>query len=343
MAKTQTNPGPYGQGDPPLTRPAQPGNGNPTRTVQAVPRADAVLFHMLEKAKGRIAEALPRHLTPERMIRMAMTVFHQTPDLQRCNPTSILACVIQASQLGLELSGPLGHAWMVPYGGTAQFQVGYRGFIELAFRSGKVASFPMRTVHENDKFRVFYGTKQGIEHEQHRGDRGPVIGYYSVLYLKGGGENPDFEFMSKADIDQHMKRYVKNLGKSSPWVTAYDAMAMKTTVRRLAKRAPLSTEMQIAVGADEAADLGGGAWQGLAAGELLPGPAEESDRVTAEQLQQLDALARTLEMGQEEWDGMIQRVGAEAPELLSRDSADELLKELGRRVEEAAGKGAEDA
>lgn len=225
-------------------------NGN----GQLQTRPDGELRRLLAKCEGQIKDALPRHLTPERMIRMALTVFNKTPGLQRCTPLSIVACVIQASELGLELSGPLGHAWMVPYKDQATFQVGYRGFFELAFRTGKVSAFPMRTVHANDVFDVRYGTNQTIDHRPCLKDRGDSIGYYSVIYLKDGGR--DLEFMSLEDVRKHRDQYVKNIGGSSPWVTAFDAMAMKTTVRRLAKRVPLSTEIQTAVGYDEYAEAG---------------------------------------------------------------------------------------
>ena len=64
--------------------------------------------------------------------------------------------------------------------------------------------------------------------------KGEVVGYYSVLYLKDGEK--DFEFMSRADVEDHMRRYVRNVGPDSPWKTAFDAMAMKTVVRRLARK-----------------------------------------------------------------------------------------------------------
>lgn len=209
---------------------------------------------LLERAKTQIALALPKHLTPERMIRMAMTLYGKSDQLKKCDLTTILACVIQSSELGLELSSPLGHAFMVPYGTTATFQIGYKGYMELAFRSGKVSAMPMRTVYANDVFKVRYGTDQKIIHEPAIKSRGEVIGYYAAIYLKDGGR--DFEWMSVEDIAEHQKHYVKNKRTDSPWNTARDAMAMKTCVRMLAKRMPVSTEWNRAASIDEQQEFG---------------------------------------------------------------------------------------
>lgn len=240
----------------------------------------ARLRKMLEASKEQIALALPRHVTPERMIRMALTVFNRTPGLQDCEPVTVLACIIQASELGLELSGPLGHAWMVPYrnnktGTTeAQFQVGYRGFIDLAFRSGKLSSFVFRTVYANDFFEVEYGSQQRIIHRPAMKDRGDAVGYYACINMKDGGH--DFEYLSKDDALKHMDRYAKGTTRSdSPWRNEFDAMAMKTCVRRLAKRVPLSAELQTAVTHDEYAEAAM-----RLAGDVITTPALPAGRVS---------------------------------------------------------------
>ncbi len=219
------------------------------------------LVSLLNTMKSQIAAALPKHLTPERMIRMAVTLFSKSDSLQKCSVQSIVACVVQASELGLELTGPLGHAFMVPYSGQATFQIGYKGFFELAFRSGKLSAWPMRVVFANDLFDVQYGSDQKILHKPAKGERGDPIGYYSCLYMHDGGR--DFDYLSVEDAEQHRDRYsqaFKNAEKygktNSPWHTNFDAMAMKTTVRSLAKRAPLSTELRAAASIDEYAEAG---------------------------------------------------------------------------------------
>ncbi len=219
------------------------------------------LVALLNTMKPQIAAALPKHLTVERMVRMAVTLFSKSESLQKCSIQSIVACVVQASELGLELTGPLGHAFMVPYSGQATFQIGYKGFFELAFRSGKLSAWPMRVVFANDPFEVQYGSDQKIFHKPAKGERGDPIGYYSCLYMHDGGR--DFDYLSVEDAEQHRDRYSKayqgaeKYGKTnSPWHTNFDAMAMKTTVRSLAKRAPLSTELRAAASIDEYAEAG---------------------------------------------------------------------------------------
>lgn len=218
------------------------------------------LLSLLEKSKNQIAMALPRHLTPDRMIRVAMTAFSRTPQLQECSVVSILGCVIQASELGLELTGPLGQAYMVPRWNKntrckeANFQVGYRGLMDLAYRSGRVSSFAAHCVHELDQFDFALGTKPYLRHKPAmKGDRGEVTAVYAVLTMKDGGS--DFEVMSMDEIEAHRKKYADD-SSFSPWRTAREEMAKKTVIRKLAKRAPMCVEMQKAAVVDEYADVG---------------------------------------------------------------------------------------
>ncbi len=220
---------------------------NPTQTLRG----------LLEQSRSQIATALPKHLTAERMIRVALTAFQRTPALQDCSPISVVGCVVQASELGLELAGPLGQAYMVPYYNKntkqkeAQFQVGYRGLMDLAYRSGKVQTFNAHCVYANDKFKFSYGTKPLVTHEPTLNDPGDVVAVYAVLNLTGGGF--DFEVMSTIQIENHRKKYSKQKdgGDYNPWNTAWEEMAKKTVIRKLAKRAPVSIEVRRAAALDE--------------------------------------------------------------------------------------------
>jgi recombination protein RecT len=253
------------------------------------------LRDLLEKSKGQIATALPKHMTPERMIRVALTTFQRTPDLAECSPLSIVGCVVQASELGLELSGPLGQAYMVPYKNKntgnkeAQFQVGYKGLMDLAYRSGKVTTFNAHCVYANDEFYFQYGTDPKLLHKPTLDDPGDVIAIYAVLNMVGGGF--DFEVMSAKQINSHRDKYSKAKNSSfSGWQTAWEEMAKKTVIRRLAKRAPVSIEVRAAASADEYAesqvqqihvDMPGGSPLPLGRqslrGESLPAPATNGD------------------------------------------------------------------
>src|SRR5690606_28083055 len=121
------------------------------------------------KFRAEIARALPRHMDPDRMLRIAMTVVRQTPDLQKCTVPSVLGALMQAAQLGLE-PGILGHCYLVPFrnGRTGQhevqFIIGYKGLIDLARRSGNIQSIAAHPVYENDLFEFEYGLNERLRH-----------------------------------------------------------------------------------------------------------------------------------------------------------------------------------
>ncbi len=212
---------------------------------------------LLEQMKGEIARCLPKHLTTERMTRIALTELRKTPKLQECEPMSFIAAIMQASQLGLE-PGVLGSCYLIPFfnGKTGKtecnFIPGYRGFLDLARRSGQIVSLTAHTVYENDEFIYEYGLEEKLIHKPTMNDKGVLIAVYSVAKLKDGGHQ--FEVMSKKEVDDIRKQ--SKSGNSGPWVTHYDEMAKKTVLRKLFKWLPCSVEMQKAIVLDEHADVG---------------------------------------------------------------------------------------
>ncbi len=211
---------------------------------------------LLAKMKGQIALALPRHLTPDRMIRVALTALRRSPDLLRCDPLSIVGGVVQASQLGLELDGILGHAYLLPFNNKkagqmeAQFIVGYKGYLALAHRSGQVRRFSAHVVHEKDEFDFAYGTEARLFHRPNLKETSPPIAAYAEIATLAGGH--DFQVLGWGDVLALQKKYGGRPG--SPWQSHLEEMAKKSAIRRLAKRAPLSTEYIRAAALDEMAD-----------------------------------------------------------------------------------------
>lgn len=180
--------------------------------------------------KPQIKKALPSVITPDRFTRMALTAVAQNPKLGDCSPASFCGAMLQAAQLGLEPNTPLGQAYLIPFRNKgkmeAQFQLGYLGLIELAHRSGEFRSIEARVVYENDEFEYEYGLEGMLHHKPALKDRGKPIAYYAVYRLVNGGYG--YEVMSKEDIDEHARKYSQGIKSSfSPWVTAYDQMAMK--------------------------------------------------------------------------------------------------------------------
>ena len=210
---------------------------------------------------AQLSVALPKAMTPERLVRVVTTECRKTPALLNCNPESFLGAVLQCAQLGLEPGGALGHCYLLPFGNgkakdgrpNAQLIIGYRGMIDLARRSGQIVSICAYTVHEKDHFEWRLGLDPDIQHvPSPEADRGKMTYVYAVAKLKGGGGQ--FEVMSRAEVEKVRKQ--SKAGSSGPWVTHFDEMAKKTVIRRLFKYLPVSIEAARAVEVDERADRG---------------------------------------------------------------------------------------
>lgn len=202
---------------------------------------------LLERSRDEIARALPGILTPERMIRLALTSLRKEEKLIKCEPMTILASVMEAAQLGLEIGGALGQCWLIPYGSRCQLQIGYKGLLALGHRSRQLARFCAHEVCEADQFDFQYGRDADLKHKPVATNRGPIRWVYAEIATVHGGW--DFEVMSADDVRDHQKRYVRE--SSEAWSKSWTEMAKKTVLIRLAKRCPVSTEIQQAVAIDE--------------------------------------------------------------------------------------------
>jgi recombination protein RecT len=236
------------------------GNGNGGGELTLKQKSDTVRG-MLDKYKNQIAMALPRHITPERMIRVAMTTIQKVPKLLQCRPAELLAKVIEASQLGLEPDGVLGYAYLVPFFNKkrdvmeCQLIPGYKGLMMLARRSGHVSTLYAKVVYQEDAYTIKYGIEPTLEHTPADSpDPGPMVAVYAVCRLKDGGVQ--YEWMWTREVEAIRKR--SRAANDGPWVTDYEEMAKKTALRRLCKSLPLSPEVQRVVAADEMFDAGVG-------------------------------------------------------------------------------------
>src|SRR5689334_9796436 len=133
------------------------------KSVPAKSKQD--LAHLLTSPQtlAQIKAALPKHMAPERMARVALTEVRKTPALAKCDVRTFIGAVIQLSQLGLEPGGVLGHAYLIPFENRSknttdvQLIIGYRGMIDLARRSGQIQSLQAVIVREGDRFDVQMG------------------------------------------------------------------------------------------------------------------------------------------------------------------------------------------
>lgn len=207
---------------------------------------------LLKRMHAQIEKALPSVITPERFTRIALTAYSRNEKLQECTAESFLGSMMQAAQLGVEPNTPLGQAYLIPYRNRGvmevQFQLGYRGMIDLAYRSGEVQNIQAHEVYENDTFEYELGLEPKLRHVPALKDRGDVILYYAVFKLTNGGVG--FEVMSKEDVEAFAKKKSKTYG-TGPWQSDFDAMAKKTLVKRLLKFAPLKSDFIRAVTTDE--------------------------------------------------------------------------------------------
>lgn len=244
--------------------------GTNVATQQEAPKTIAGLLTD-PKIKAQMALALPRHVTADRLARIALTEVRKIPKLAQCDQTSFLGAIMQCCALGLEPGGALGHCYLIPFENKrqnrteVQFIVGYRGMIDLARRSGQILSIEARAVYDKDYFEVELGLDSKIVHRPDwtASNRGSLTFVYAVAKLKDGGVQ--FDVMSRAEIEairdksqgySVAKRYARDGVINSPWASNFEEMAKKTVVRRLFKYLPVSIEIQRAVGMDEQADLG---------------------------------------------------------------------------------------
>lgn len=201
-----------------------------------------------------IKKALPSVITPERFTRMVLSALSSTPKLAECTPQSFLAAMMTAAQLGVEPNTALGQAYLLPYRNhgqmECQFQLGYKGLIDLAYRSGEVSVIQAHTVYENDVFEYELGMDPKLRHVPAKADRGEAVAYYAMFKTKDGGYG--FEVMSVDDVQRHAQRYSKSYGNgSSPWRSNFDEMAKKTVLKRALKYAPLKSDFVRGVAQDE--------------------------------------------------------------------------------------------
>jgi recombination protein RecT len=200
----------------------------------------ATIKDLLEKAKPSISAVLPKHLTPERLLKVALSATARTPALLACTPASILLAVMQAAELGLEVGGLLGEAYFVPFKTTVQLIVGYRGLIKLARNSGQLRTIEASVVHENDKFEIEFGLENKLVHKPClAGAPGETVCVYAIARYKDDAYQ--VEVMTRAEVDAIRAR--SQASAAGPWVTDYDEMAKKTVLRRLLKTGPLSPEV----------------------------------------------------------------------------------------------------
>lgn len=297
------------------TNPTNGSNGNGTAAMEkAKPSRMDLLKQGFADWRSTLKAVLPKHIDPDRVIKIAMNVYLNKPELQSCTPLSMIRATLQAAELGLEPSPLLGEAWFIPFKNTkkvkdgnvfkdvkvdeVQLIPGYVGLVKLAKQTGEVADVYAVAVDECESepeyFQVFEGTERRIHHVRRTAERtGNLFAVYAVVKFKDGTNH--FEVLSKSEVDAVRKR--SKSADSGPWVTDYVEMAKKTAIKRALKTVPKSPEkpqLAQAIATDNAADIGEAFSTDLAAaidvdGVSVPEPTPEPKTRTDELASRLGA------------------------------------------------------
>ena len=262
-----------------------------------------------EVNKASIQAVLPRHVSPERMLKIALGALRTTPKLMECTTESLFGAVVQCAQLGLEPNTPMGHAYLIPFRNTqknrtdVQVIIGYRGLIDLARRSGQIVSIAAHAVHENDEFSYEYGLEEKLVHRPAEGDRGEITHFYAVAKLKDGGHA--FEVMSRAEVEKirdnsNNYKFARDKRKTV-WGQYFSEMGRKTVIRRLFKYLPVSIEMATASALDAKASAG--------EDQQLDAVLEGDYQVLDEDAPDLEGAGQDMDEGGDEWPQLIDGKG----------------------------------
>lgn len=276
--------------------------GATERAITPLDRKFRDVRGMLNSMAPQFEKVLPRHISADKLIRVALTTWRGGEKLMNCEPLSFAGAVLECAQLGLVPDSILGRAHLVPFWNSKRrvqecnVVLGYQGLVELALRSGQVKDINAQVVYEADTFEFEYGTEERMRHTWNPAmseeDRGDPIAVYMFARLRDGEQH--YQVLPWSKILQTRERALaqrkawvevdKATGKEramrqgkdgpysfdSPWVTDLPEMGRKTAIRYGSKLLPLSSEFQRAASLDERHDLG--LEQGLAhsAAEVIP-------------------------------------------------------------------------
>ena len=229
----------------------------PKNDIQALLASDAF--------KDKVSLALPKHLTPERFIRVACNALLRTPKLLGCSQASLMKALLDLSTFGLEPDGRRAH--LIPFGDEVQLIIDYKGLVELVRRSGDVSYIHADVVGKHDLFDYQFGSGAKLVHKPALNDRGEIYAAYSFIRLKDGSE--DFDVMGLDELDAIRRRSKTYNPKTrtnqvqtsrglidTPWHSDANEMYKKTVFRRHSKWQPFSSEVLKAISYGEEEEFG---------------------------------------------------------------------------------------
>jgi len=234
---------------------AKKANNTTTQPEKVKLTTSMSIADLIRALEPEIKRALPSVLTPERFTRMALNALSNTPKLSECSQMSFIAALMNSAQLGLEPNTPLGQSYLIPFKNNktkqleCQFQIGYKGMIDLVYRNNSVQTIQAQTVYANDEFNYELGLNPKLHHKPALDNRGEAVAFYAYFKLENGGFG--FEVMSKEDIIEYAQKYSQGINSSySPWKNNFEDMAKKTVIKRVLKYAPLKADDARAIATD---------------------------------------------------------------------------------------------
>lgn len=231
--------------------------GEPTTELATRSKVGGLQQYLRGKTEA-LARWTRERVSPDALIRFALFDYQRSPQLQKCTYESIYLSLIACAQVGLEPGGPKQEAYIVPYWNKerrqheAQFQLGYRGVITLAKRSGLVSRVVGNVIYEGDEFDADEGAKTYVHHKRALVDRGAWIGAYAYATQRDG--ELELEVMARDDL-QRVLDHATSRGVSPAYRDWEDQMLRKAPIRRLGKRLPLGADFALAMELDAARDI----------------------------------------------------------------------------------------
>lgn len=225
-----------------------PAADNKSAAIQRIEKLQLVMTE--DYVQNQLKTALAENSGP--FVASLIDLFTTDQNLQACDPKLVIMQAMKAAVLKLPINKSLGFGYIIAYGGKPEFQIGYRGLIQLALRSGQYEIMNADVVYEGE-----YKTSNKLTGEfdlsgERTGDT--VIGYFAHIKMKNGFSKT--LFMTKERVQAHAAKFSKTYAKDySPWKTDFDSMAIKTVLRNLlGKYGQLSIEVANVLDSDDVAD-----------------------------------------------------------------------------------------
>jgi recombination protein RecT len=243
------------------------------QVAEKKPEKARTISGFLEKYRAQIEMALPKHVTPDRMIRMSLTAINSNRALKDCTPESLFASVIIASQMGLEI-GIGGQGYLIPYKGKATFVPGWQGIVDLVQRAGRALVWT-GAVYEGDKFDWQLGDAPYVRHQPCGEDDPKKLTH---VYAIGQVKEMDAKIIEVWPADKvwtHRDRFNK-VGEKHYSYAHPEAYARKVVLLQVVKYLPKSIELRQAMMAEDAAETGKGLTLDMETAVVIPEADEDA-------------------------------------------------------------------